>query len=86
MSLYKEGQPVQTPQGQGKIATDQVDEQVYVLLNDTGNLETFRQEEVTADEDTGDTTGAASLSAGDADAFDFDDFLDEENQKPKDDY
>lgn len=82
MSLYKEGQKVTTPLGQGKIATDQADEQVYVLLNDTGNLETFRQEEVQADE----APETAALSSSDAGGFDFDSFLDEENGKPKEDY
>ena len=82
MSIYQEGQKVQTPQGQGKVATDQVDEQVYVLLNDTGNMETFHQNEIkpeTAPE-------IAELTSSDADAFNFDDFLSDENNKPKEDY
>ncbi len=81
MSKYQEGQKVQTPDGAGKVAADQIDEQVYVLLTDTGSMETFHEGEISADttpEDAG-----PKLTGGDS--FDFDNFLEEEN-KPKDDY
>ncbi|WP_462264579.1 hypothetical protein [Mucilaginibacter sp.] len=80
MSTYKEGQHVSTPQGQGRIAADQINEQVYVLLTESGSIETFDEREVSA-ATMPDIAGDISLPASEAKNFDFDDFLNGENKE-----
>lgn len=79
MSNFKEGQHVNTPQGQGRVAADQINEQVYVLLTESGSVETFDKREVEAAANP-DLQGDAPLPASEAESFDFDDFLNEENK------